>query len=360
MSTAGKYILTGLLVVALGFLAFYLSTILTYMLMAAIFSILGRPIMDTLMRIKIGRFKLPPGFCALLTLLFFYLVIAGFLGVFLPLVVQEIQMIASIDFEALGTAMNKQLREIDEFILKYDLTLNNKSSTDILRESIASFVNMTNVSDIFSTFLGWMGNLSAAVFSVSFITYFFLTDNKSIFQLVLRFIPAKFEEKFHHVVDTTKTLLTRYFVGVLIQITLVGGLTTIGMLIFGVRYALLIGFFAAVMQIIPYLGPIIGMVFGLFVAITTAIEQDLYVNLLPIIIKVSAVYGVVHLLDNMFSQPIIFSNSIRAHPLEIFLVIWVAATFAGVPGMILAIPIYTVIRVIVTELIIEFNLFAAS
>lgn len=350
----------GLLVLAMGFLSFYLSTILTYMLMAAIFSILGRPIMDTLMRVKIGRFKLPPGFCALLTLLFFYLVIVGFLGVFLPLVVQEIQMIASIDFEALGTAMSKQLREIDEFILKYDLTLNNKSSTDMLRESIASFVNMTNVSDIFSTFLGWMGNLSAAVFSVSFITYFFLTDNKAIFQLAQRFIPAKFEEKFHHVVDTTKTLLTRYFVGVLIQITLVGGLTTIGMLIFGVRYALLIGFFAAVMQIIPYLGPIIGMVFGLFVAITTAIEQDLYVNLLPIVIKVSAVYGVVHLLDNMFSQPIIFSNSIRAHPLEIFLVIWVAATFAGVPGMILAIPIYTVIRVIVTELIIEFNLFSAT
>ena len=90
--------------------------------------------------------------------------------------------------------------------------------------------------------------------------------------------------------------------------------------------------------------------------ISTTLEvQGLDVNLMPLVLKMSLVYVIVHLIDNIFFQPIIFSSSIKAHPLEIFILIWVAATLGGVVGMIIAIPCYTVVRVITKEILIEFG-----
>jgi len=151
-------------------------------------------------------------------------------------------------------------------------------------------------------------------------------------------------------------LLTRYFLGILFQMTLVGTLVTIGLLVFGVENALLIGFFAGVINIIPYIGPIIGMVFGLFVGLTTNLEAaDFLAEWLPLTAKMLGVFLTIQILDNLFFQPVIFSNSIKAHPLEIFLMVSVGYTFMGVGGMILAIPCYTVVRVMVTELWSEFG-----
>ena len=128
------------------------------------------------------------------------------------------------------------------------------------------------------------------------------------------------------------------------------------MLFLGIKYALLLGFFAAIINIIPYIGPIIGTVFGLFVGITTTIEtQGLYAEIIPLFIKMNIIYWAVHLLDNAIFQPVIFSNSIKAHPLEVFILIWVAGTLGGVLGMILAIPCYTVFRVIMKEIMLEFG-----
>ncbi|MGB1207311.1 MAG: AI-2E family transporter [Chitinophagales bacterium] len=333
---------------------FYLSTILTYILIAGIFSLLGRPIYNILRRIKIGRFNMPTSLCAVLTLLSYYAIIFGFISLFLPLIIEEVKVISSIKFQDLATSLAKPLTEIDAMLQQYQFGDNKVNATILLQEGITSLFSMSNIPNIFGSVFGTIGSIFAAVFSVTFMTFFFLIDSQKFYNFALMLVPKHLEKSYHHIVRTTQQLLTRYFIGVFIQITLITSLITIGMLVIGVPNALLIGFFAGMINIIPYLGPIIGMVFGLFVAITTGIPELVsYTNLFPFVVKIMSVFLSVQLLDNSLFQPIIFSSSIKAHPLEIFLLVWVAATLAGIGGMVLAIPCYTIVRVIVSEILIE-------
>jgi len=310
--------------------------------------------MNVFAKLKIGPFYLPKSLCAGLTILSFYAIITGFISMFLPLIIEQIQTVISIEPQNLADLLAEPLTNIDEWLAFYQVTDGEQKTIDIIKDNIAEVFNISNVSNVFGSFVGTLGNFLVAVFSVTFIAFFFLIDAPLFYNLALKFVPRHLEKSFKQVVSTTQYLLTRYFVGVSIQITLITTLVTLGMLILGIPNALLIGFFAGVINIIPYLGPIIGMVFGIFVSLTTNLDQFIeYSSLLPFIFQVTSVFLIVQLLDNSLFQPIIFSNSIKAHPLEIFLLVWIAATFAGVGGMVLAIPCYTIIRVIANEVLLE-------
>jgi predicted PurR-regulated permease PerM len=118
---------------------------------------------------------------------------------------------------------------------------------------------------------------------------------------------------------------------------------------------LLIGLIAALFNVIPYLGPIIGGTIGVALGIATHLDLEFYSQLLPLIFKMTGVFVTVQLIDNFVFQPLIFSNSVNAHPLEIFIVLLMAGSLAGIAGMILAIPMYTVIRVFAKEFFNKFK-----
>lgn len=333
------------------------GNIITYILIAAILTLLGQPIMEALSKIKIYKYILPVYVRASLTLLLFLCLFLGFFISFMPLIATQVGNLANIDTQALITAIDQQLSQLNFLMQKYQLSTDDKGLISIIRDSVISVLNMDNITSVFSTFVGFMGNFFIALFSIAFITFFLLVDHKIFYNFFRSFIlKDAYKIKFDNVMGTIKELLTRYLVGLLIQILSVGTLVTIGMLLVGNKYALLIGFFAGVINIIPYLGPIIGTTFGMFVVSTTVLLQETPTYLLPVLVKTLLVFLLVQLLDNAFFQPIIFSNSIKAHPLEIFLLVWVGATVIGVSGMILAIPTYTVIRVIAVELIKAFNI----
>ena len=151
-------------------------------------------------------------------------------------------------------------------------------------------------------------------------------------------------------------MLSRYFTGILIQISLITIFVSIGLSILGVKNALLIAIFAALINVIPYLGPLIGAAFGVLITISSNLDLSFYSEMLPLIGKVVFVFGCMQMLDNFLLQPFIFSNSVKAHPLEIFLIILVGAQLAGIPGMILAIPTYTVVRVIAKIFLSKYRL----
>jgi predicted PurR-regulated permease PerM len=117
----------------------------------------------------------------------------------------------------------------------------------------------------------------------------------------------------------------------------------------GTSHVLIIALFAALINVIPYIGPLIGFVFGITVGVVTHLDLNFYSELLPMLGYMTIVFGVVQLLDNFVVQPMIFSNSVKAHPLEIFLVILAAGMVAGIFGMVVAIPTYTIIRVVAKE-----------
>jgi predicted PurR-regulated permease PerM len=132
-------------------------------------------------------------------------------------------------------------------------------------------------------------------------------------------------------------------------------LIAIGLWIFGVKNALLIGFFGGIMNIIPYLGPIIGSVIGLMLGVTSTLAAGSYNELLPVTLKLAGVFLAVNFIDNNILVPVIYSKSVKSHPLEIFLVIIIGGGIAGLLGMLLAVPVYTLLRVIAKEFFQQFR-----
>jgi predicted PurR-regulated permease PerM len=118
------------------------------------------------------------------------------------------------------------------------------------------------------------------------------------------------------------------------------------MWIVGVDYPLLMGLLFGFLNLVPYVGPLIAAAIGVVIAVSTNLYLDVYSALLPMVVKVLAVYGTVQFIDNWFLSNYIFSKSMEAHPLEIFIVILVSATLGGVVGMMVAIPVYSVLRIV--------------
>jgi predicted PurR-regulated permease PerM len=216
-------------------------------------------------------------------------------------------------------------------------------------------VNFKNIGNAVGIFVSTAGSLFLGLFSILFISFFFLKDENMFEEGVLLFVPEKYHAGTRNVITDSKALLKRYFIGVLIELISVITLITVGAWIFGINNALLIGFFGGIMNIIPYLGPIIGSILGISIGITGTLALGAYDEVLPVALKLLGITMVVQFIDNNILVPTIYSRVVKSHPLEIFLVIIMGGGLAGFPGMLLAVPVYTVLRVIAREFFQEFR-----
>jgi predicted PurR-regulated permease PerM len=224
-----------------------------------------------------------------------------------------------------------------------------------LKSNIGYYINPKRIQEIFSSTISAFGNLIVGIASIFFIAFFFLREQGLFFNMISAAIPDEYEDKVSHAIEDTSKLLIRYFSGVLMQMFVITLFVSIALTILGIQNALLIGFFAAVMNVIPYIGPIIGAGFAVIITISSNLDVDFYAIILPQLTKVIIVFAFMQMLDNFLLQPTIFSKSVKAHPLEIFLVVLVGAKIGGVLGMVLAIPLYTVLRVVGKVFLSEFK-----
>ena len=224
-----------------------------------------------------------------------------------------------------------------------------------LKRNTSDFLSPKLIQSVFSSIVGAFGNILVAFLSVFFISFFFLREQGLFDNIIAGMVPTGYEEQTKEAVSITSDLLIRYFVGILLQTTIITVFVSIALSILGVKNAILIGFFAGLMNIIPYLGPVLGTSFGLLITISSNLNEPFYAVLLPIIIKVMIVFAIIQLIDNIILQPNIFSKSVKAHPLEIFILIMIAAKVGGILGMVLAIPLYTVFRVVGKVFLNEFK-----
>jgi len=175
-------------------------------------------------------------------------------------------------------------------------------------------------------------------------------------EYLVAIVPKRHENKILHVLEDSSKLLRRYFGGILIQITFFCLVCYIILNILGVGNALLISFFAGIMNVIPYVGPLIAMGFAAFITITSSVGLDFNQFILPLSIRsIAAIFGT-QLIDNWLIQPFLFSKTVKAHPLEIFIVILVSAKIGGITGMVLAIPAYTILRVVAKAFLSEYKI----
>lgn len=341
----------GLWIAGLALLAavfYYFSDIVTYLLLAWVLSMLGRPLMVFFQRrLRVGRFRLGTDAAALLTIFVFYGALVGLMLIFVPTIVAQARNLAAVDYQALGEKLKAPFGYWDMQLHQMGLLNTGESLATKSQELAGKWFKPALVGDFLNAFLSTAGNIVVTLTAVTFILFFFLKDNNLFIDILHAFVPNNLESKVRLAVQESSQMLTRYFTGLIIQVMAFALCVTVILWAFGVPNALLIGVFGGIFNIIPYIGPILGCLFGCFITLSSSIDAnaDLYL-LVPPLLQVLAAFMGTQFIDNNFLGPMIFSNSIKAHPLEIFIVTLIAAKLGGVVGMVVGIPVYTVLRVI--------------
>ena len=269
--------------------------------------------------------------------------------------VSQAQTISRIDVNLLAHNLQGPLQWLNDETHSMGLIPAGQTLQDFIVIKAKSLVNIGSVSTVINSFFEVAGTVFVGMISVIFIAFFFMKDENMFEDLLLLFIPENHHHATRKVIADSKNLLMRYFIGVMLEVLGVMSIIAIGLWIFGVENALLIGFFGGIMNIIPYLGPVIGTTIGITLGVTATLASGAYDQLFPVFAKLTGVILTAHFIDNNVLVPVIYSKSVKAHPLEIFFVIIMGGSLGGIPGMLVAIPVYTVLRVIAKEFLQQFR-----
>jgi predicted PurR-regulated permease PerM len=313
---------------------------------------MGAPIVDFLGKFEFKNIRIPKAIRAMFALISMWLVFIILISIFAPLIAQEANYLSNVDVNKIIAILDQPLKNIENFVNQYKLLgESNMTIEEYASIKIMDILGFTNMANIANTTFNILGNIFVAIFAISFITFFFLKDQNLFPNLVFAIFPDKYEDHVRNVLHSIKRLLIRYFIGMTVDVFLVITLITVGLTIVGIDFnqALIIGLFAGIFNVIPYIGPILAMIFGVTISFVSNLDLNFYNELVPLIIYVLSVFISVQIIDGAVFQPFIYSNSVNAHPLEIFLVILTAGSLGGIVAMIFAIPSYTVLRVIAKE-----------
>ena len=358
MNNIGKYCLGGLALLVVVFLCWYFSSIIAYILVAVVLSFFGHPIIDLLGKVKIKGKRMPNGLRAGIALVCIWFVLVLFFYTVIPLVSQEFQSLSDISITNIVNKLEDPLADLEEGLKHFGIIDANQDIKEYIVKNLKSVVDVTQIQNLFGSLAGTISSIFIALFSVTFMAFFFLKDSNLFYKMLLAVVPARYGEGVGKALDSIQRLLVRYFIGITFEVLIVMGLNILGLTIIGLPFnnAVLIGLITGVTNVIPYIGPLIGAAFGLSVGVATNVDVDFYMVVFPLLIYMSIVFIITQLIDNVVLQPLIYGNSVHAHPMEIFLVILIAGNLAGIPGMILAIPGYTVLRVILREFFNKYRL----
>ncbi len=358
MNTTTKYILG---IVALGvtiFFSWYFFSIIIYILIAAVISFIGKPIIDLLGKVKFKGYHLPNALKAGITVLCLWGLFILFFSTIIPLAMREFQSLEDISVTNIVNELQTPIEDAGNFMKRHGLLEEDKDIQVSMTEALSNTFQIEELKTWFSRAVGTVSDIFVALFSITFILFFFLKDSRLFSGMVMAVVPSRYEEQARNALDSIQKLLVRYFVGLLLEVLGVMTLNTLGLTIVGLSFnnAVVIGLITGILNVIPYIGPLIGICFGLLVGIVLNLNMEFYHEMLPLLLYMTLVMLLTQLIDNVVFQPCIYGNSVHAHPLEIFLVILIAGSIAGIPGMILAIPSYTVLRVILKEFFNKYKL----
>ncbi|MEW4922653.1 AI-2E family transporter [Algibacter sp. 2305UL17-15] len=317
---------------------YQIQSVIGYVAIAAVISLIGRPIVLFLEH----KLKFRNTIAVVVTIVILLGIFAGLVGLFIPLVLKQGHNLSLLNIEELQGNIEDLYVEIVTYFDLYQIDVEQS-----LKESdLLSKIDFSLIPDFLNSIISGLGSFSIGLFSVLFISFFFLKDSKLFENGILTFIPDRKESNWKTSSTKIKDLLSRYFVGLIFQILILFIIYTIGLLIIGVENPIVIAFLCALLNLIPYVGPLIGAGLMLTLTMTSNLGESFSDVILPKTLWVLLVFIIGQLVDNFGSQPIIFSKSVKSHPLEIFLVILITGILFGVIGLIIAVPAYTAIKVI--------------
>ena len=330
-------------VLFLGYFLLLIQSVLIYIIIAAIIALIAKPMILFLRK----KLKFPNTLAVISTMVLFVGLILGITGMFIPLVIEQGESLSLLKTKGLEENIGNLITQANEYFTSKNI--------DILSELQGAdvFASLKSIPNLLNSIVGALGSFSVGLFSVLFISFFFMKDSKMFKSALLTLMPKGTEDRFSHSLEKINDLLSRYFIGLVIQITILFVIYTIILLVIGVSNAVVIAFLCALLNIIPYVGPLISAFLMIVLTMTSGLGQDLdfQAEILPKTVYVMIGFIIAQVVDNFASQPIIFSKTTKSHPLEIFLIIIIGGLLAGPLGMIIAVPSYTVLKVILKEFI---------
>ncbi len=349
MDKLAKYIIIASVTAIVVFLGWYFRTILLYLAVAVVISLIGKPVVKFLTEIRIKNFHLPRWLASAVTLTLIICVCLSLFLLLAPMIGQFVHLINNMSLSSLGTQVYEPLEKINEFIVKSIPSVEPDFRIEVfLFDYIKGFINISTFSNLIVSLASFITDFGIAVFSIVFIAFFLLMENGLITDVLTSIVPDRLEENVRRATKSINSLLSRYFVGISLESLFVATLNSLG-LIFIVKMdpqlAIVVGFASGILNIIPYLGPFIGDLLAVVMALIFHLNNGVEMPLLIFLIIVLAIFIVTQFIDNYVFQPLIYSNSVKAHPLEIFLIILIAGQIGGVFGIRIAVPLYTVLRV---------------
>ena len=349
--------LGGLAIIAA--ICWYFKNVLIYIAVAFVLSLIGRPILKLMRMVSIKGKHAPDWLLAILTIIVLFALLLLIFTQMIPLVTNIVRDASSMNAQAFFES--NPVERVNEWMITMfpDLGRDFNVVTVVL-EKLRELVSFSNVSGIVGSVASFVSSTFVALFSVLFISFFFLKDANLFERIICALVPDRVEQTLSTTLHDIKQLLSRYFVGLLIEMLGVALVDFLGLWLIarlGFSYAIGIAFIAGILNVIPYVGPLMGEVIGVVLAVIMklGVGAGLDVNIWAFALIVLAIMLTAQLIDNFIYQPVIYSTSIKAHPLEIFIVLLMAGHIGGVVGMLVAIPVYTVVRVIAMRFFYRFK-----
>ena len=327
-------IFTFFLVVTL-LLLYRFATLVGYVLIALIFSYLFEPIVN---KMQVAGFNRTTA--ALLVVISFILLLVWASTTIGPTIGNQILNLAQqINIETANNIAGK----IESQILLFAPFIGDGQIKQVFTQFIDRLLDIGDIQSALSNIVGIFANIFTATLIIPFATFFFLKDGSKLRRQILEIVPNKYFETTLTILNKIETRLLMYFKGVLIQSTLIAIISWSLLSYIGLNNALSVGVAVGLANTIPYFGPIIGYLLSIIIGIFETGDF----SLVPYCILAILIAQVV---DNVVLQPLIFSKSADIHPLYILFIILIGAELAGILGMLVAIPIATIIRIIITEI----------
>ena len=348
-----KWLLAAFVAVIAWLLFRQFSSVVVYVLLAGVVSLIAKPLKMMLAKIRIKGHRAPDWFLAILSILLILVIFCGIIAGLAPMVKEVISDVASVTGDTSLGAISSNLAELNAYLVNtFDLDPGFRIEVAILHQ-VKSLINVNIFGNVIGSVASALASFGIGLFSVVFIAFFFIRDEKLFSRIICALAPDRHEEEVSQSLSDVEHLLSRYFIGLIVEMSCVGlidflGLWAIARLELGT--AIGIGFMAGLLNIIPYVGPLLGGVLGTIIAMTIrycgAGACGLDIGFWGFLAILVAVFVLAQLVDNFILQPVIYSTSIQASPLEIFIVMLLAGTMGGILGMLTAIPAYTVVRVV--------------
>ncbi len=342
--------ITGFILILL--FAIIFKKIVLYIAIASVIFLICYPVNRKITLLKFGNKTIPKWLSALITLMLLCVVLFTLFMVIVPPLIVQANTLSSLSLKDVSHNLIMQFPSLGTFLGSLG---NEADMKEVIGQQVESFLNISNFSKILGNMLNYAGSIAGGIYCVLFISFFFLKDENLVRSGILLLSPSRYEKDIKEILHTTKEMLGKYFSGLFLDMLLVGLAVGFLMWFLGIKNALLIGFLAGLFNAVPYIGPIITMLVAVFLGVSDCLTEAAYDQISITITKIAIGLVCINLADGMLLQPVIYSNSVRAHPLEIFLVILMGSTLAGIGGMIVAIPTYTIFRIVARQFFSRFK-----